>query len=122
MTELTLGNLEHALEVIAHIETLVRSKEATVPEPGVFYRLTAFRAAHVDSPDHAREIIHRGLGNLATNPLACLEVKVAEAWLDGVTGAIGSGSITRVVDTCRRYSLHGRLRLFELQGFLPTAS
>jgi tetratricopeptide (TPR) repeat protein len=116
---LVQGNIHLALDLIGRLEDMVRDREDAVPMTGPYWKLKAFRAAHLGRTDEAFHYV-TAIGALFRHacPFFYLDILAARAWLEGrVFGQLGNETQKelRLFETS---GATGRKALLTAQGFL----
>jgi len=116
------GNTSAALELAGMAEACVAGRERTAPDPGVLYKLEAFRAAHVTGHDQALEVVTRARARLRDrSPVNYLEVLGAAAWLEHQGGGRCSDATASELQRFVERGASGKIATLAAQGFLPQA-
>jgi len=118
------GNVGLALELIAQLEQVSRDREEAVPMPGPYWKLRAFRDAHLGNLREAEDIVSTmGARFRSTCPLHYLDVLGARAWLEKYTHGYLTSETVHDLKIFEEVGAPGRKALLTAQGFLtPTAS
>jgi tetratricopeptide (TPR) repeat protein len=116
---LTQGNVHLALDLIARLEDIARNREEGVPMVGPYWKLKAFRAAHLGMTDEAFEMLRVvGARVRDTCPFVYLDILAARAWLERrvLGGHVKETTLDlRIFD---RSGALGRKAVLVAQGFL----
>ncbi|HEV2751647.1 MAG TPA: hypothetical protein VGV12_14080, partial [Gemmatimonadales bacterium] len=113
------GNTSLALEIIAAAEAAAAGRESAVPEPAVFARLRAFRAAHLCGTESARSIIEQALSRFrGRHLLYFLEVLAAKAWLEQRTAGSYLSQTATDLELFDRVGARGLKARLTAAGFL----
>ena len=116
---LIAGNTSLALDIIASAEGVAAGRESAVPEPAVFARLRAFRAAHLGGTDSAAPIVEQALDRFrGRHLLYFLEVLAAKAWLERTTTGKYVSETATDLQLFDRLGAHGLKARLAAAGFL----
>jgi len=115
-------NLSLAMDLIDQLETIARGREDALPMPGPYWKLVAFRRAHLGRSDEAYNLV-RSLADQwkATYVIHYLDMLATMAWLEHRE----KGQITK--ETAVELGVfdvigsRGKRALLTLQGFLPNS-
>jgi tetratricopeptide (TPR) repeat protein len=116
---LMLGNVSHALELIASVEQATGGRESGVGDPAMHAKLRAFRAAHVYSDEAAwsivREVKDRFRGR---HPFYHFNIIGVTAWLERRCNGVYSAETHEELRLFERLGAPGKRAILKAQGFL----
>lgn len=116
---LVQGNLNLALDLIGHIETLARGREDAFPQPGPMWKLKLFRAAHVSSVD---EVLNTAATLSAIFRAKCpfdfLDILAVKAWLERRMVGRQTDETKAELHLFETLNVPGKKALLTAQGFL----
>jgi tetratricopeptide (TPR) repeat protein len=115
-------NLSLALDLIDQLETIARGREDALPMPGPYWKLVAFRRAHLGRSDEAYSLARSLAAQWKeTYVIHYLEMVATMAWLEYRE----NGQITRKtaeeLEIFDAIGSRGKRALLALQGFLPSS-
>jgi len=116
---LTQGNVHLALDLIARLEDTARNREDGVPMLGPYWKLKAFRAAHLGMADEAFQMLNVVGGRVRdTCPFVYLDILAARAWLERRVLGLQTDETNLELRMFDRTGALGRKALLGAQGFL----
>jgi hypothetical protein len=112
-------NYALALDLIAQLEVIARDRESAVPMPGPYWKLKAFRKAHLGHIDEARGIVRLFAECWKhTCPYHYLDILAVKAWLELNQEGRLSEETDAELGIFDDMEAVGRRTLLALQGFL----
>jgi DNA-binding SARP family transcriptional activator/tetratricopeptide (TPR) repeat protein len=113
-------NVALALDLIAQLEALARGREDALPMPGPYWKLIAFRKAHIGRIDDAYGIV-QSLANRwrETYVLHYLDMLATMSWLEYKESGQITAQTEKELQIFDVLGAKGKKALLTLQGFLP---
>jgi len=115
-------NLSLALDLIDQLETIARGREDALPMPGPYWKLVAFRRAHLGRSDEAYNLA-RSLADQwkHTYVIHYLDMLATMAWLEHRENGQTRRETAVELGIFDVIGSKGKRALLALQGFLPTS-
>jgi DNA-binding SARP family transcriptional activator/tetratricopeptide (TPR) repeat protein len=115
-------NIGLALDLIAQLEAIARGREDALPMPGSYWKLIAFRKAHLGQADEAYALA-RSLANRwkETYVLHYLDMVATIAWLECRENGHITEQTKSELGVFDILGSTGKKSLLTLQGFLPSS-
>jgi DNA-binding SARP family transcriptional activator/tetratricopeptide (TPR) repeat protein len=113
-------NLGLALDLIGQLEGIGHGRELAIPVPGAYWKLKAFRMAHLGQSDEAYGIVSSLVDQWrSTYVFPYLDMIAAKAWLERrQLSAVRSETLRELNEVFERTGAKGKRQLLTLQGFL----
>jgi hypothetical protein len=116
---LMLGNVGHALDLIASVEQTARGREPALSDPSLYAKLTAFRAAHVDSDESAMAIASKARERFRErHPMHYLAALGTVAWLERRQTGRYTPETEKELELFDKLGAVGKRDILKAQGFL----
>lgn len=112
-------NIGLAIDLIGQLEGVTRGREIAIPMPGAYWKLKAFRMAHLGRSDDA----YGAVSSLATrwrttSVFAYLDLIATKAWLEQRNEGATKPETLDELQVFKHLGATGKRRLLVLQGFL----